>query len=511
MSILRKATMIVIFVCALLCFGIYARGNEDIIVPNTEPEIPEELLDATEKEDPQNSSLVINKELISGVWHVGCDVMGNQAWVKDEISNPQGIPSREGHRLAYCGDPSHWIIYLDESGKPYMMDEIKSGSTGGTLHTKFYTDSTFTQEMPISQIGCGERIYWTTWNRDQVWHHTGITTPETPEFDFVIEGVEYKIEAGSFLELHDLHAGVYQIIEKYDPQYFIANVSIPFVVNEEMDVVANVTVGRHDEAIVTFTNQRITPEPPPQTEVPPPPQTETQQSETQSETELITEVITESESETEPLITESETEPLITESETKPPIIESETKMSESETQRPESELPTEKESIVITEKQTEFASESESRQEFTEAITQSVSELITEHTIETEGQKQTETTTQPESTNPPRILRPTRTYNPFDPPLDTQQLLPQETLPATTQGVLGAQRNKNTDTKEKERKLQDVQGNTREVQQVIPATELYTPKTGDDSPLLRLLIALSISAAVIAAIVAVVINKSKF
>jgi hypothetical protein len=39
--------------------------------------------------------------------------MGNQAWVKDEISNPQGIKSKEGHRLAYCGDPSHWIIYLD--------------------------------------------------------------------------------------------------------------------------------------------------------------------------------------------------------------------------------------------------------------------------------------------------------------------------------------------------------------------------------------------------------------
>lgn len=72
--------------------------------------------------EPEISTLTINKTLISGVWHVGCDVMGNKAWVKDEISNPQGIPAREGHRLAYCGDPSHWIIYLDTSGKPFMMD-----------------------------------------------------------------------------------------------------------------------------------------------------------------------------------------------------------------------------------------------------------------------------------------------------------------------------------------------------------------------------------------------------
>ena len=120
----------------------------------------------TEKEDPHTSSLTINKQLISGVWHVGCDVMGNQAWVKDEISNPKGIKSREGHRLIKCGDPNHWIIYLDANGKPFMMDEIESGATGGTLHTKFYTDNTYQTEMSIADIQCGERIYWTTWHND---------------------------------------------------------------------------------------------------------------------------------------------------------------------------------------------------------------------------------------------------------------------------------------------------------------------------------------------------------
>ena len=85
---------------------------------------------------------------------------------------------------------------------------------------------------------------------------------ENPEFTFVVNGVEYKIEAGSTLLLSNLGAGVYQIIERYDPNYFVADVSIPFVVNENSDVVAEVTLGVHDEAVVNFTNQRITPDPP---------------------------------------------------------------------------------------------------------------------------------------------------------------------------------------------------------------------------------------------------------
>ena len=122
--------------------------------------------------------------------------MGKSSWVKDEISNPEGIRSREGHRLAYCGDPSHWIIYLDENGCPVWMDEIKSGATGGTLSTKFYTDGTYSEEKDISTVQIGERIYWTTAHAGQVWHHTGITTPEVPEFSFLINGVEYPLKAG---------------------------------------------------------------------------------------------------------------------------------------------------------------------------------------------------------------------------------------------------------------------------------------------------------------------------
>lgn len=209
-----------------------------------------------------SSSLIINKTLISGVWHVGCDVMGNQAWVKDEISNPQGIPSKEGHRLTYCGDPAHWIIWLDNMGHPFQMDEIKSGSTGGTLNTKFYTDNTYTVTKDISTISVGERIYWTTENKGQVWHHTGITTPEIPEFTFIVNNKEYSLKPGETLIISDLQPGTYSIIEKYSKDYFIADVSIPYQIDENLNVVVSVTIEDGKTAIVNFTNERITPEKP---------------------------------------------------------------------------------------------------------------------------------------------------------------------------------------------------------------------------------------------------------
>lgn len=92
------------------------------------------------------------------------------------------------------------------------MVEIKSGSTGGTLGTKFYTDETFTKRRSISTIQVGERIYWTTENGSQVWHHTGITTPEIPEFYFLVNGEEYSLNAGDSITISGLPAGTYEIV-----------------------------------------------------------------------------------------------------------------------------------------------------------------------------------------------------------------------------------------------------------------------------------------------------------
>ena len=89
MNIFRKVAMCVLLFALILVFGLHVQCDEDIIVPDTERkeetvgnttppgDLVEEVSDETEDEETYSSSLVINKQLISGVWHVGCDVMGN--------------------------------------------------------------------------------------------------------------------------------------------------------------------------------------------------------------------------------------------------------------------------------------------------------------------------------------------------------------------------------------------------------------------------------------------------
>ena len=565
---MHKMCKVMMPILLIFMFGFRVMGD-DVIVPDTDQEIYrndntplieeksltysrkqgplslEMLPIETEKEDPYNSVLMINKTLISGVWHVGCDVMGNQKWVKDEISNPKGIPSREGHRLAYCGDPSHWIIYLDEYGVPFMMDEIKSGATGGTLNTKFFTDGTYTEEKSISEIKCGERIYWITWHNDQVWHHTGITTPEIPEFSFLVNDVEYAIEAGSTLTLDNLPAGTYQIIEKYNPEYFVADVSIPFVVDEDCNVIANVTIGMDDEAVVNFTNQRITPDKPepetdpivpdtePQTEIITESESETEtETESETETEKVTETETESESETESE-TETETE-FITESETDTEIITEVITESESETQteteqltekHTETELvaekPTEKPTEKVTEKSIEMPSEKPTEKQ-TEAITEKKTEKVTEKPTEKQTQKPAENPTEKPAEKPTE--KPTENVTEKQPEKLIVEL-PNETNPTTETeqqakkpgGVLGAHdpRSKETEkqddkvagsnrkkesdkTQKKKKNRTERQTEKTSEQQIIRQPAKYVipipPKTGDESPIIRLVTMLILS-----------------
>lgn len=255
-----------------------------------------------EKEEPIVGNLTIGKKVIAGAWHVACDVMGNQKWVKDEISNPEGIPAREGHRLAYCGDPNHWIIWLDTTGTPFDIKEIKSGATGGTLDTKIYTDGTYTEYKNIADIKLGQRMYWTTQHNGQVWHHTGITTAQIPEFTFVINGEEYQLTANEQITISNLPVGEYEIIEKYNPNFFIASVSIPYVQNEQNDVVVKVSINENQNSIVEFINQRVTPDPPEPTPIEPP---------VTSEPESIVESVVESVVESIPESIESEVESTI--------------------------------------------------------------------------------------------------------------------------------------------------------------------------------------------------------
>ena len=286
-----KKKLMIILLGSLLSFNTI-QANESILeepTPDTFIEIPdyetptgfstkqasEDASMVSDNEDVTGyGNLVINKQLITHIWHTECDVMGNQAWVPD-IDNPTGDRSREGHRLDHCGQPGNWIIYLDENGTPYMLEEKNAGgANGGTLTARFYSDGTYTQEIGIDDINLNERIYFTTENdyqgRHQVWHHSGIAYPENPTFKFYISDGVYELHAGETLTLENLPAGTYQIVEEYNPEFYPSSVSVGFELDENSNVIATATVNSDQTTEVDFVNERITerPEPTP-TPIPP--------------------------------------------------------------------------------------------------------------------------------------------------------------------------------------------------------------------------------------------------
>ena len=280
-----KKKIMIVLLGSLLSFNTI-QANESLIeepTPDTLVEIPDYETptgfpvseDANMADDNVGyGNLVINKQLITHIWHTECDVMGNQAWVPD-IDNPTGDRSREGHRLDHCGQPGNWIIYLDENGTPYMLEEKNAGgANGGTLTARFYSDGTYTQEISIDDINLNERIYFTTENdyqgRHQVWHHSGIAYPENPTFKFYIGDGVYELHAGETLTLENLPAGTYQIVEEYNPEFYPSSVSVGFELDENSNVIATATVNSDQTTEVDFVNERITerPEPTP-TPIPP--------------------------------------------------------------------------------------------------------------------------------------------------------------------------------------------------------------------------------------------------
>lgn len=204
--------------------------------------------------------------------------MGDEYWVKDEISNPKGIKSKEGHRKDHCGAIDSWYVYLDEYGKPYSMLEMKAGSTNNKipLPAIFYTDETYTKLRDPATIEVGERIYWTTENKGQVWHHTGVTRLDIPNFEFIVDGVSYYLQPGESLEI-EVSAGSHTVIEKYDKEYIINDVSVPFSVDKDGSTVISVEVSEGSQVEIDFENRpKNMPEPPTPPETEPITETETE-------------------------------------------------------------------------------------------------------------------------------------------------------------------------------------------------------------------------------------------
>lgn len=369
-----KPPIIIVFIAILLILSslrIWAETQYDPLIYSVSDTTPTQVsedqyvLDGVfyngliqEETEPEETEPV----MIDSGWTLYCDVMKNENWVKDEISNPEGKPNKEGHRKAYCGKPGNWIIYLDQDGIPCDMIQVVSGSTGGILHGHLYSDSTYTQQIDISNVRDGDRLYWTTENNGQVWHHTGVlnapwpyvepeTDPETdPETEPLTETQVYESETESETEVQTETELVETETETEEPQ----------TETEE------VTESEYES-----------------------------ESESELETEADTENTTETESETEPVIeTEPDTE---TERITEPvtePIVESESE-SETEYHYSDTELGTESEfdSETETELETETQFQSETKfQSETETQSQSETNPVSETEIKYPKQTQPDT-----------------------------------------------------------------------------------------------------------------------
>ena len=255
-----------------------------------------------EKVTTPPSTIVVNKKIIGNMWHVRCDIMdttifeaGGGKWKRDVISNPEGLTSKEGHRSNKCGYDAHWVIWVDSEGQPYRMDEVKSGATGGTLPTVVYKprynltteqiqdmtpldselvykySQNFIDPMPWTDIKIGERLYWTTTNKGQVWYHSGIPYESTPNFVLFVDGISYPIVAGGAIEVSDLESGIHEIAESPSEGYYLGEVTaINGTITETGEWSVKINVEEGKEAEVNWPNVVITPVP---TSSPTPPPT----------------------------------------------------------------------------------------------------------------------------------------------------------------------------------------------------------------------------------------------
>ena len=77
----------------------------------------------------------------------------------------------------------------------------------------------------------------------------------------MINGEPIDVTVGETVTLSNLSPGTYEIIEKYNPDFFVNSVSLPYTIDENQDVIVSVDLDENDNTVVNFINQRITPEP----------------------------------------------------------------------------------------------------------------------------------------------------------------------------------------------------------------------------------------------------------
>ena len=277
-----------------LDYGRYTDGN-----PPPEPD-----------PNPEPGKITLTKTVNGELWRVRCDYMDVEGektcdvrkingalWKRDWITNTNGVTSLEGHRNNKCGDAENWVIWADENGVAYRMDEIKSGATGSTLPTVVYktmapmTDEeianignpdrpeclakykqNFQKNIPYSEIKIGERLYWITFNAGRIWYHSGIPYKADPQFVITVDGVEYVLTGGSSVEIEDLEPGIHDISESENPLYSLGEVvsDAGGIIQADNGWTVQIYVEPGADMHITWPNIQPDPKDPPSPPPPPP-------------------------------------------------------------------------------------------------------------------------------------------------------------------------------------------------------------------------------------------------
>ena len=119
----------------------------------------------------------ISNEYVAACWGVVCTVPAESGTGSANDPIVKNDP-HVSHRAAFCGDPTHYQIGVDENGTAVDMIEINTDGMG-SLPCTAYLDAAYTAVRPISSVENGDYLYWTTSFNGTTWYHHGTVTGTT--------------------------------------------------------------------------------------------------------------------------------------------------------------------------------------------------------------------------------------------------------------------------------------------------------------------------------------------
>lgn len=117
-------------------------------------------------------------EYIAACWGVACITNEANQWEIDHNNYHGGDIS---HQDDHCGLKTNQAIRTDSFNTPISMTEV--GTDGlGSLPCTLYDSPTYARydQIDISTVSPGDKIYWTTSSGSRTWHHVGIVEETYP-------------------------------------------------------------------------------------------------------------------------------------------------------------------------------------------------------------------------------------------------------------------------------------------------------------------------------------------